>query len=103
MVIIQILGRKLTVNCPVEEQDDLQQAVINLNERLQDLKQRLRVINSEQLVMVVALNLCNELLQTKQRSREQLDTVISKTGALHKRLEQALLKTGLIASADCPL
>ncbi|WP_301282759.1 cell division protein ZapA [unidentified bacterial endosymbiont] len=100
MVSIQILGRKFTVNCPVEEQADLQQAVINLNERLQDLKQRLKVVNSEQLVMVVALNLCNELLQSKQRSREQFDVVLSKTGQLQKRLEQALMKTRLVASPD---
>ncbi len=93
MVSIQILGRTLNVNCPVEEQEDLQQAVINLNERLQDLKQRLKVINREQLITIVALNLCNELLQTEQKGRAQLDAVVSKIGLLQRCLEQALLKT----------
>lgn len=100
MVSIQILGRTFNVNCPVEEQEDLQKAVVNLNERLQDLKQRLKVTNSEQLVTVVALNLCHELLQTKQKSREQLEIVVSKTGMLQKRLERALLNTRLIDSSD---
>lgn len=92
IVSIQILGRTLKVNCPLEEQASLQQAVVNLNERLQGLKQRHKVISSDQLIIIVALNLCSDLLKSQQRNREQFEILMAKTERLEVYLEQALLK-----------
>ena len=44
-VDIQIFGRSLRVNCPPEQQDALNMAAEDLNQRLQDLKVRTRVTN----------------------------------------------------------
>lgn len=56
-VDLQIFGRSLRVNCPPEQRDALNQAAEDLNQRLQDLKERTRVTNTEQLVFIAALNI----------------------------------------------
>ena len=56
-VDIQIFGRSLRVNCPPDQRDALNQAADDLNQRLQDLKERTRVTNTEQLVFIAALNI----------------------------------------------
>ena len=47
-VDIQIFGRSLRVNCPPDQRDALNQAADDLNQRLQDLKERTRakILNS---------------------------------------------------------
>ncbi len=64
-VDLQIFGRSLRVNCPPEQRDALNQAAEDLNQRLQDLKERTRVTNTEQLVFIAALNISYELTQEK--------------------------------------
>ncbi len=64
-VDIQIFGRSLRVNCPPDQRDALNQAADDLNQRLQDLKVRTRVTNTEQLVFIAALNISYELTQEK--------------------------------------
>lgn len=64
-VDIQVFGRSLRVNCPPEQQDALNMAAEDLSQRLQDLKVRTRVNNTEQLVFIAALNVCHELAQER--------------------------------------
>ena len=54
---------------PPEQRDALNQAAEDLNQRLQDLKERTRVTNIEQLVFIAALNISYELTQEKRRPR----------------------------------
>ena len=69
-VDIQIFGRSLRVNCPPDQRDALNQAADDLNQRLQDLKERTRVTNTEQLVFIAALNISYELAQEKAKTRD---------------------------------
>ena len=75
-VDIQIFGRSLRVNCPPDQRDALNQAADDLNQRLQDLKERTRVTNTEQLVYAASM---------EQRIR-----------MLQQTIEQALLEQGRI-------
>ncbi len=68
-VDIQIFGRSLRVNCPPDQRDALNQAADDLNQRLQDLKVRTRVTNTEQLVFIAALNISYELTQESEDPR----------------------------------
>ena len=56
-VDIQIFGRSLRVNCPPEQREALSKAAEELDRRLQDLKVRTRVSNTEQLMFNAALNI----------------------------------------------
>ncbi len=64
-VDIQSFGRSLRGNCPPDQRDALNQAADELNQRLQELKERTRVTNNEQLVFIAALNISYEIAQEK--------------------------------------
>lgn len=96
-VDIQIFGRSLRVNCPPEQQDALNMAAVNLNERLQDLKVRTRVTNTEQLVFIAALNVCHELAQERLKTRDYASNMEQRIRMLQQTIEQALLEQGRIS------
>lgn len=93
-VDIEIFGRSLRVNCPPEQRDALNQAAEQLSQRLQDLKDRTRVTNTEQLVFIVALNVCYELAQEKNKTEEYAARMEQRIRMLQQTIEQALLEQG---------
>jgi len=95
-VDIHIFGRSLRVNCPPEQQDALNLAAEDLNQRLQDLKVRTRVTNTEQLVFIAALNICHELAQEKSKTRDYAANMEQRIRMLQQTIEQALLEQGRI-------
>ncbi|MEN3752469.1 cell division protein ZapA [Mangrovibacter yixingensis] len=95
-VDIQIFGRSLRVNCPPEQRDALNLAADELNQRLQDLKVRTRVTNTEQLVFIAALNICYELSQEKSKTRDYAASMEQRIRMLQQTIEQALLEQGRI-------
>jgi len=96
-VDIQIFGRALRVNCPPEQQDALNMAADDLNQRLQDLKVRTRVSNTEQLVFIAALNVCHELAQERLKTRDYASNMEQRIRMLQQTIEQALLEQGRIS------
>ncbi|HEY3590643.1 MAG TPA: cell division protein ZapA [Buttiauxella sp.] len=101
-VDIQIFGRSLRVNCPPEQQDALNLAAEELNQRLQDLKVRTRVTNTEQLVFIAALNICYELAQEKSKTRDYAANMEERIRMLQQTIEQALLEQGRITERQGP-
>ncbi|GDA88923.1 cell division protein ZapA [Escherichia coli] len=95
-VDIQIFGRSLRVNCPPDQRDALNQAADDLNQRLQDLKERTRVTNTEQLVFIAALNISYELAQEKAKTRDYAASMEQRIRMLQQTIEQALLEQGRI-------
>ncbi|MBW2932587.1 cell division protein ZapA [Escherichia coli] len=95
-VDIQIFGRSLRVNCPPDQRDALNQAADDLNQRLQDLKERTRVTNTEQLVCIAALNISYELAKEKARPRDDVASRGQRIRRLQKTIGHALLDHGRI-------
>ena len=96
-VDLHIFGRSLRVNCPPDQQDALNQAATELDQRLQDLKERTRVTNTEQLVFIAALNICHELAQEKNKTRDYASNMEQRIRMLQQTIEQALLEQGRIS------
>ncbi len=96
-VDIQVFGRSLRVNCPPEQQDALNMAAEDLSQRLQDLKVRTRVNNTEQLVFITALNVCHELAQERLKTRDYASNMEQRIRMLQQTIEQALLEQGRIS------
>ncbi len=67
-ITVTLLNRDFTVACKTEEKTALLKAVAILNKRLRDLRnQGSGTVNFERLLVVVALNLCNESLQPENQ------------------------------------
>ena len=71
-VQVQILGRVIKVNCPVGQENALQKAATDLDNRINQLSERTKVTNMEQLLTIVSLNISYELNNT-QKNATQLD------------------------------
>ncbi|MWN06354.1 cell division protein ZapA [Gilliamella sp. Pas-s95] len=72
-VTIQIFGRTLKFNCPVDEVDALNRAAKDLDTRLTNLREKSPQVGSDQLIMTAALNISYELTKEKERSNEFSD------------------------------
>lgn len=89
---IQIFGRTLRINCPSQQKEDLNKAVTDLTQRLQDLKIRTKVTNLDQLIFIAALNICHELSQEKLKTIEYASNIKQYILTLQEVIEQALIK-----------
>lgn len=87
---IKIFGRLLKVNCPQEQLDALHRAAEDLDNRLHELKKRTGVNNAEQLVFIVALNICHELEQERQNNEINRQSMETRIQYLLESMEKAL-------------
>jgi cell division protein ZapA len=69
-VTVQIFGRTLKFNCPIEEVDALTNAAKDLETRLTNLREKSHQISSDQLIITTALNIAYELMKEKEKSEE---------------------------------
>ena len=69
---INIMGRESRVACPPEEREELLEAVAYLNNRMREIRDSGKVVGSERIAIMAALNITHELLT--ERTREGFDT-----------------------------
>jgi len=63
---ISVFGRVLKVACPAGEEARLQAAITELENRVAGTKYKPGVHMNEDVLLMIALNLCNELVDLKQ-------------------------------------
>jgi cell division protein ZapA len=64
-VDVTIMGREFSVACSESERESLIDAVNYLNNKLDEIQDKGRVVGGERIAMMVALNLAHELLTLK--------------------------------------
>lgn len=84
---VKIFGRLLKINCPDEKKECLQRAVVDLSERLESLKLKTGVSNTEQLIFVTALNIYYELEKEKNNTKSIVSDLEKKLLDLSNKLE----------------
>jgi len=79
-VKIQIVGRQLQVNCPTGQEQALKNAATEFNTRVQELREKTQITNTEQLLMFSALNTSYELNSLKRAHEEikEMNTQLQK-------------------------
>ncbi|SMF96425.1 cell division protein ZapA [Methylomagnum ishizawai] len=71
LIKVQILGKEYPISCPEEEQHDLLLAARYLDEKMRQIRNTGRVIGTERIAVMAALNIAHELLQAHRRSVPQ--------------------------------
>lgn len=61
-VLVRILGKEYTVECPPEEHETLVASAEYVNERMASIKRRGKALGAERIAVMVALNVARELL-----------------------------------------
>jgi len=62
-----IMGHEFRVTCPDEEREELLQSVSYLDRKMREIRDGGKVIGSERIAIIAALNITHELLTTKIR------------------------------------
>ncbi|GAB6046268.1 hypothetical protein JCM19379_00900 [Methyloparacoccus murrellii] len=64
---VHILGKEYPVSCPADEQHELLIAARYLDEKMREIRDNGRIIGTERIAVMAALNITHELLQERQR------------------------------------
>ncbi|ODP98759.1 MULTISPECIES: cell division protein ZapA [Salinivibrio] len=93
-VEIKILDRFVRVNCPPGQEQALKEAASEFDQRLQQLAERTKVTNTEQLIAIAALNVCHELNEAKQSLVDVQDQVKQRSALMASKLDTAMATQG---------
>ena len=91
-VTLRILDRDYVVACPEHEKETLVAAAKYLNQKVQEVREGGKVVGTERMVVVSALNIIHEYFQYKQQQEAQNQQVNQQVNGLHEKIELALNK-----------
>jgi cell division protein ZapA len=91
-VSVRIMEKEYVVGCPYEERSALLDAAEFLNARMREIKDSGRVVGTDRIAVMAALNLAHEYLKGKDRETRFDSGVGQKVRALRERVEGALEK-----------
>jgi cell division protein ZapA len=89
-IVIQIMDKDYTVACPPEEKEGLLESAKLLNERMREVRDSGKVMGTERMAVMAALNLIHEVYLEQQRGAladAQADATIR---ALETKLANAI-------------
>ncbi|QEY27018.1 cell division protein ZapA [Neisseria zalophi] len=66
-VNLDIMGRSFTIGTPTEEKATLLQAVNMLNEKFNTIKESGRIVETDKILIMAALNLVHDLLKMSMK------------------------------------
>lgn len=89
-VTITILEKEYLISCREEEREQLHTAAAFLNDKMRELKNGGKVVGTERIAVMAALNLASELLARSSESEELTDTVDSTIRRLSSKIDAAL-------------
>ena len=90
-VTVEILDKEYLIGCPANERDDLLKAASLLNQRLKDIREHGKVMGTERLVIMAALNMANELTKLASREERTAAELGSRVRGMRERVERALV------------
>ena len=89
-VSVRILEKEYQVACPANERTDLLDSAEMLNEKMREIRDSGKVVGLDRIAVMAALNMANELLQTKAKD-EALETSLGpRLRVLNERVESIL-------------
>ncbi len=89
-VDIRVLDKDYRIACPADERDDLIASARLLDGRMREIRQTGRVVGSDRIAVLAALNIANDLIQL-QRSQGGADPAVTRRlGQIQGRISEAL-------------
>jgi cell division protein ZapA len=88
-VTVRILDREYQIACREEEREDLQAAAELVHERMRDTRSTGKVIGTDRIAVMTALNIAHEMLALRELEGA-CERVDERARALQDRIEAAL-------------
>jgi len=87
---VQILGRDFRVSCTDEEEPELMRAVEYLDRKMRDIRDQGKVIGTERIAVMAALNIAHELLTTRVPGGFDVGEVKRRMRSMQSAIDAAL-------------
>ena len=89
-VAVRILGKDYMVACPTGEQTSLISSAKEVDEKMREIRKTGKIIGSERVAVITALNLANEL-NSANHQVEVIDTdIIKRVSELQRKVDATL-------------
>ena len=89
-VSIRILDKEYRVSCPPEEQEALLVTASYLGKKMKEIRDSGKVVGTDRIAVMAALNLTHELLKTRSETSSQNDTLGARIRSLQNKIDAAL-------------
>jgi cell division protein ZapA len=89
-VTITILEKEYLISCHDEERDQLHTAAAFLNDKMREVKNGGKVVGTERIAVMAALNITSELLSRRSETEELSSSVDSTIRRLRSKIDAAL-------------
>lgn len=90
VVDIQVFGRHLKLNCPENAVEALNESAKDLEQRLNDVRDKSQILSSNQIIITTAINLAYELKKEREIVHELEARYAKRFAILNKKLESVL-------------
>jgi len=92
-VTVNILDKEYRISCPPEERDSLLQSAAYVDSKMREIRQSGRVIGTERIAVMMALNLANDLLSSQKSKDDSNLSITRRIRSLQEKIEIALNTT----------
>ncbi len=89
-VLINIFGKEYQVACNKEDQPALVSASTLLDARMREIRSAGKILGTERVAVMAALNIAHELIECQQNKFQGSDVAFEKIKMLQEQIESAL-------------
>ncbi len=87
---IRLLDKEYTVACPPEEREGLLESARRLDTKMREIRSRGKIVGTERIVVMAALNVVHELLQGKDGNHTTTRDIEVRLRLIQDKIESAL-------------
>ena len=91
-ISVRILEKEYHVSCPPEERAALHNSAEYLNRKMREIRDSGKVVGLDRIAVMAALNIVNELLQSRGRDEGVESDLAHRVKAMRERVESALTR-----------
>lgn len=99
-VNVQILDKEYMISCPLEDKDALLQSAKVLNERMREVRDGGKVLGTERIAVMAALNIVHELLRHQSHHQSAVAAVQKDLNRLEQKISGAISRRRLPEAVD---
>ncbi|MCU7905525.1 MAG: cell division protein ZapA [Candidatus Thiodiazotropha sp. (ex Epidulcina cf. delphinae)] len=92
-VTVYILDKEYRISCLPEERESLLQAAAYVDGQMREIRQNGRIIGTERVAVMAALNMANDLLLNLQTEEDGVQNINRRIKSLQEKIEIALNTT----------
>lgn len=87
---LNIMGRDFCIACPDEEREEILLAAAYLDKKIQEIKAEGKIVDSDRIALIAALQIAHELLTLRNGTGFDIDEFRRRIVSLRKKVDEVL-------------